>query len=48
LIVEETNCEVKKIIDAKISSKRICNITIQELKRNNKRNLNKKRYYMSH
>ena len=48
LIVEETNCEVKKIIDAKPSSKRICNITIEELKSNNRRNLNKKRYYMSH
>jgi len=46
LIVKEKNCEVKKIIDAKVSKKKICSITIQEFKRNQRRNLNKKRYFM--
>ena len=46
LIVKENNCEVKKIIDAKPSKKKICSIALDEFKRNQKRNLNKRRYFM--
>ncbi len=45
LVIEEKNCEVRKIIDAKPSKKKICNVNIEEIKRNKKRNLNKRRYF---
>lgn len=45
LVIEEKNCEVRKIIDAKSSKKKICNINNEEIKRNKKRNLYKRRYF---
>lgn len=45
LVIKEKNCEVRKIIDAKPSKKKICNINIEEIKRNKKRNLYKRRYF---
>ena len=44
LIVKETNCEVCKIIDAKQSKIKTCNITIEEIRK--RRNLNKRPYYL--
>ena len=46
LIIKEKNCEVRNIIDAKPSKKKTCNITKQEIKRNQRRNLNKRRYFL--
>lgn len=45
LVVKENNCEVRKIIDAKPSKKKICNININEIIRNKQRKLNKKRHF---
>lgn len=45
LIVKETNCEVKKIIDAKPSKKKMCSVNIKEVIRNKRRNLNKRRQF---
>jgi hypothetical protein len=47
LIIKEKNCEVRKIIDAKPSKKKTCSINIEEIKRNSKRNLNKRRPFLS-
>jgi len=44
IVIEEKNCEVRKIIDARQSNRKLCNITIHEIKRNYRRNKNKKRY----
>ena len=46
LIVKEHNCEVRKIINAKLSKKKTCNINIEEIKRNQKRVLNKRKYFL--
>ena len=43
LISKETNCEVCKIIDAKQSKIKTCNITMDEIRK--RRNLNKRPYY---
>ena len=43
LIVKETNCAVCKIIDAKQSKIKTCNITMEEIRK--RRNLNKRPYY---
>jgi hypothetical protein len=43
LIVKETNCEVCKIIDAKQSKIKTCNITTEEILK--RRNLNKRPHY---
>ena len=45
LVITEKNCEVRKIIDAQASKKKICSINIKEIKRNKRRNLNKRRYF---
>lgn len=45
LVINEKNCEVKKILEARTSKKKICSITLEELRRNIKRNLNKKRRF---
>ncbi len=34
LVVEEKNCDVRKILDAKPSKNKICSITLEEFKRN--------------
>ena len=47
LIIKEKNCEVRKIIDAKPSEKKTCSINIDEIKRDSKRNLNKRRSFPS-
>ena len=44
LIVKETNCAVCKIIDAKQSKIKTCNITMEEIRK--RRNLNKRPYYL--
>jgi hypothetical protein len=44
LIVKETTCEVCKIIEAKPSEKKTCNITLEEI--NKRRNLNKRPHYL--
>lgn len=35
LVITEDNCEVRKIINSKPSQKKICSISIEEIKRNN-------------
>lgn len=37
LVVEETGCNVRKILDAKPSEKKICSITLEEFKRNQRK-----------
>jgi len=37
IVINEKNCDVKKIIDAKVSKKKICNITLREIKKTKKR-----------
>lgn len=39
LVIEEENCEVRKIIEASETNKKLCSITISEIKRNYKRKL---------
>ena len=46
LIIKEHSCEVSKIIDAKPSKIKTCNITIEEIIRGKRRNLNKRSYYL--
>ena len=45
LVITEKNCEVRKIIEAKPSKKKICSINIKEIKRNHKMNLNKRKHF---
>jgi len=47
LVVKETNCDVKKIINAKKSKRKTCNMTIDEINKAKRRNLNKRPYYLS-
>ena len=44
-VIKEENCEVRKILKAKKSNRKICSMTISEVKRTYKRKSNKKRYY---
>jgi len=44
LVVTEDSCEVRKIIEAKPSKKKICNINIKEIKRNQNRKINKRKH----
>ena len=37
LVVEEKDCNVRKILDAKPSKKKICSITLEEFKRNQRK-----------
>jgi len=45
LIVKEKNCEISKIIESKVSKTKMCNITIEEVRKNKKRKLNKRSHY---
>lgn len=45
LVVEEKNCEVRKLVDASKSDKKLCSVTISEIKRNFKRKSKMKRRF---
>jgi hypothetical protein len=45
LVITENNCEVREIIEAKPSKRKICSINIKEIRRNQKRNLNKRKQF---